>query len=150
MTIKNIIQTGYNQDFYAWAMHNSELLREKKLSEIDIENIAEEIESMGKRERRNLINRLAILIAHLLKWQFQPDRRGKSWKCTIKEQRIKIRNLLKDSPSLKHELGLKLNHAYEIAIVDAEKESCLEELVFPKTCEFSFEQCLDPDFWPEN
>lgn len=142
-------QYEYNQDFYAWALHNAELIRQGNLLEVDLENIAEEIESMGKSDKRKLINRLALLIAHLLKWQFQPGRRGNSWKYTIKEQRIKIKDLLEDSPSLKHELESKLSHAYEQAVVIAVKQTSLEESTFPKQCLYSLEQCFDDDFFPE-
>src|SRR5476651_254605 len=113
----------YEEDFYAWAIHNATLLREGKLSEVDIENIAEEIDSMGKRERRELINRFAILISHLLKWEYQPARRSKSWECTIKEQRFELVDLLEESPSLKHEVEEKLSHAYKRALMIAEKET---------------------------
>lgn len=142
-------QHEYNRDFYAWALHNAELIRRGKLSEVDLENIAEEIESMGKSDKRKLINRLALLIAHLLKWQFQPGRRGNSWKYTIKEQRIKIKDLLEDSPSLKHELESKLAHAYEQAVIIAVKQTSLEESNFPKQCLYTIEQCFDDQFFPE-
>src|SRR5579872_5517180 len=98
------IQQEYEKDFYAWAVHNARLLRAGKLSEIDVENIAEEIESMGKSEKRELISRLAILLSHLLKWKCQPERRSRSWKLTIKEQRFELIDLLAESPSLKHEI----------------------------------------------
>src|SRR3990167_11263714 len=112
----------YNKDFYSWAIHNAQLLREGKLSEVDIEHIAEEIESMGKSERRELINRLAILMAHLLKWQFQPERRSNSWKYTIEEQRDEVLELIEESPSLKHEIKEKLDRAYKKAILWAATE----------------------------
>ena len=65
-------KTIYEQDFYAWLMENAQLLRQGRLAEIDVNNIVEELESMGRRERRELVNRLALLFAHLLKWQYQP------------------------------------------------------------------------------
>src|SRR3990167_6767445 len=107
----------YNQDFYAWTIHNAESLRQGKLSEIDLENVAEEIESMGKSEKRELLNRLAVLLSHLLKWKFQSPRRSNSWKYTIKEQRIQLEDLLEESPSLKASLEEKMAHAYEHSIV---------------------------------
>ena len=87
------IKREYEEDFYAWTTHNVKLLREGKLSEIDVEHIAEEIESMGKSEKRELLSRLAVLMAHLLKWKFQPARRSKSWALTIKNQRIELDDL---------------------------------------------------------
>src|SRR5271155_4858757 len=89
----------YDKDFYAWSLHNAALLREGKLSEVDLEHIAEEIEDMGKKDRRELISRLAMLLAHLLKWKFQTERRSNSWKNTIKHQRFKVKDVLSESPS---------------------------------------------------
>lgn len=94
------LNTDYETDFYAWLMYNAELLRQGRFSEIDRNAIAEELESMGKREKRELISRLAVLIAHLLKWVYQPEKRSYSWECTIKEQRKEIFYVLQDSPSL--------------------------------------------------
>lgn len=141
-------QQSYEQDFYAWAIHNSKLLREGKLSQIDIEHIAEEIESMGKSEKRELINRLAVLLAHLLKWEFQSERRSNSWKYTIKEQRLRLHTLLKESPSLKKSLQENIPHAYEHAIVIAVGETDLNEKTFPSKCPFSLQQALDKNFFP--
>ena len=147
MTKKNLNE--YNKDFYAWTMHNSELLRQGKMSEVDIENVAEEIESMGKSEKRELINRLALLLSHLLKWTFQSPRRSNSWKYTIKEQRIQLEDLLEESPSLKASLEEKMAHAYEHSIVITIRETGLDEKTFPKECPFSLKQTLDKNFFPE-
>jgi len=104
---------------------------------------------MGKSERRELVNRLAILIAHLLKWKYQPIRRSKSWKLTIKEQRIQLSHLFEESISLKHEIELKIKDAYEQAVIIAERETALEEETFPKKCPFDLKQCLNQKFFPE-
>ena len=138
----------YEKDFYAWAIHNAKLLREGNLSKVDIENVAEEIESMGKRERRELINRFAILIAHLLKWEYQPARRSKSWECTIKEQRFELIDLLEESPSLKHEIGEQLSHAYKRALLISGKDTGFDLKTFPKSCPFSLKQILNQKFFP--
>ncbi|HEX4044325.1 MAG TPA: DUF29 domain-containing protein [Gammaproteobacteria bacterium] len=143
------VQQQYDKDFYAWAIHNAKLLKAGKLAEIDIPHIAEEIESMGKSEKRELLNRLAILIAHLLKWQYQPSRRGNSWKFTIKEQRFELIDLLADSPSLKHDLEKQLSHAYQKSLLLAIKETGLEQKNFPKLCPFSLKQILAAHFFPE-
>jgi hypothetical protein len=140
----------YDTDFYAWTLHNAELIRQKKFSEIDIAHIAEELEGMGKSERRELASRLAVLIAHLLKWQHQPVRRGKSWKFTIKAQRIALQRLLKESPSLKYEISDTLADAYEEAILLTASETGLDETAFPDTCPFNLEQCLSMDFFSES
>ena len=143
------IQREYEKDFYKWAMHNAKLLRDGRLSEVDIEHVAEEIESMGKGERRELVNRLAVLIAHLLKWKYQPIRRSRSWQLTIKEQRVQLTHIFEESPSLKHEVETKLKDAYEQAAIIAERETALEEKTFPKACPFDLNQCLNHRFFPE-
>ena len=113
----------YDKDFYQWTLYNAELLRQGKITEIDIQNIAEELESMGKSQKRELISRLAVLIMHLLKWQYQPEKRSHSWIETINEQRRQIVLLLEDSPSLKHEIEEKITRAYNLAVADTEKET---------------------------
>ena len=142
-------QLEYDQDFYAWTFHNAELLRNRKFEEIDIEHIAEEIEDMGKSNKRELINRFSVLIAHLLKWQFQPIRRSKSWMLTIKHQRFEICDLLKESPSLKYEIESQLNHAYEKAIIITAEQTGIDETKLPKTCPFALDECLNSEFLPE-
>lgn len=143
--MKSQITTQYSKDFYSWALHNANLVRHGKFSEIDIEHVAEELESMGKSDRRELVNRLALLIAHFLKWQYQLARQSKSWRLTIKEQRIKVAQLLEESPSLNK---LRLNSAYEQAVLLAEIETGLNEDVFAPNCPFSLEQCLEYTFLP--
>ncbi len=109
----------YDTDFYAWANTQAELLRAGKLHQADIEHIAEEIESMGKGELRQLENRLAVLFAHLLKWRFQPTHRGRSWELTVKEQRRRLRRHLAQNPSLNSKLPQAWEDAYGDAILEA-------------------------------
>lgn len=97
--------TPYEKDVVAWAMEQAALLRSGQLSALDIEHIAEEIEDVGKSEKRELASRLAVLLAHLLKWQYQPGRRGSSWSRTIKEQRKAIAAAMRQTPSLKASLS---------------------------------------------
>ena len=139
----------YDRDFYGWANEQAGLLRAGRLSEADIDHIAEEIESMGKSERNQLTNRLAVLLAHLLKWQFQPALRGNSWRLTVREQRRRITRVMAQNPSLRPELGAILDDAYGDALLIAERETGLLESTFPPTCPWSFEQILEPDLWPE-
>jgi len=141
---------SYDTDFYAWTLHNAESIRQGRFSEIDLEHVAEELESMGRSDKSKLTRRLAILLAHLLKWQYQPNRRSRSWMLTIKEQRIRITRQLKESPSLKYELNITLEEAYEEASVIAARQTGLDESIFPERCPFSFEQCLDIKFLPED
>ncbi|OGO40214.1 MAG: hypothetical protein A2Z04_01840 [Chloroflexi bacterium RBG_16_57_9] len=142
-------RTLYEQDFYAWANRNAQLIRAGKLSEIDVENIAEELESMGRSEKRAFINRLAILLAHLLKWHFQPALRSISWQYTIRAQRDQLYDLLEDSPSLKYQVEEKLNKAYRKAVSMASHETGLEESAFPENCPYAFDQVMDNSFFPE-
>jgi len=145
----NNLQSEYKKDFYAWTSHHADLIRHRKFEEIDIENLAEEIESMGRSNRRELISRFAVLIAHLLKWKFQPIRRSKSWIVTIKNQRMDITDLLQESPSLKHEIESQLSHAYDKAALIASEQTGIDETEFPHDCPFTLEQCLDNQFFPE-
>jgi hypothetical protein len=147
--MSHLNHNSYEKDFYAWAMENAELLKQKKFDEIDIEHIAEEIESMGKNDKRGIISHLRVLIAHLLKWQYQPEFRTNSWKSTIRNARYQIRALLEDSPSLKREIHSKLDRAYKDSLNIASDETGMAEEVFPKHCPFSLEKCLDNEFFPD-
>ncbi|HTH75147.1 MAG TPA: DUF29 domain-containing protein, partial [Trinickia sp.] len=111
--------------------------------------IAEEIEDVGKREQRELVSRIAVLLAHLLKWQFQPDRRGASWTRTIDAQRADIAYALSDAPSLKPRLEDEafMRVVWKKALAQAVNETSLD--VFPESCPWSVEQMLDERFLPE-
>ena len=141
--------TLYEKDFYEWAINNAELLRKGRLSEIDVDNIAEEIESMGRSMKRALKRRLEVLLTHLLKWEFQEDFRTKSWSYTIIEQRRAIQDLLNEAPSLKPLAHEFLDTAYKRARADASEEAELKPNTFPDTCPWLLEQVLDDDFLPE-
>jgi hypothetical protein len=143
------IQKEYENDFYAWTNHNARLLREGKLSEIDVEHIAEEIESMGKSEKRELISRLAVLMAHLLKWKFQSARRSKSWALTIKNQRLELNDLLEESPSLKKELEGKSKYVYKRAVLIAAEQTGIDEDDFPVASPFTLKDCLKTSYFPD-
>ncbi len=146
MTSKN---RQYEKDFYQWSLYTAALIRQGEFAKVDIEHVAEELESMGRSDKRELINRFALLMAHLLKWQFQPEKRSNSWKSTIKEQRLKIADLLEESPSLKHEIAPKLNHAYQQAMLIAVRETGLAETQFPKSNPFTINKCLDQKYFPK-
>jgi len=138
----------HDQDFHAWAMRNAELIRQGKLSEIDVENIAEELESMGKSQKRDLVNHFAVLLAHLLKWQYQPDRRSNSWVSTIVTQRREILLLLDESPSLKHDKDSTVDRAYRFAVDQAAREMGVGKKTFLGSCPYSFDEAVNEDFWP--
>ena len=138
----------YDRDFYAWANEQAALLRAGNLDAADIEHIAEEIESMGRTEKRELVNRLAVLLLHLLKWEFQPALRGNSWRLSVEEQRYRLADHLDDNPSLKSKLASATADAYRFALIDAEKETGLRRDMFPARCPWSFDQMMRQDFWP--
>ncbi len=142
------LRAEYDQDFYTWILKNVDLLRSGNLSEIDAEHIAEELESMGKRDLRQLRSRLQVLIMHLLKWQYQPQQQSKSWLSTIDHQRDQIEALLLDSPSLRGHLESTLNLIYPKAIRDACRETGLPETTFPPTCPYELDEILDARFLP--
>jgi hypothetical protein len=139
----------YDTDFYAWANEQSALLRAGKLDSADIENIAEEIESMGRSEKSQLVNRLTVLLLHLLKWRYQPGLRGNSWRLTIKEQRYRLRRHMDNNPSLKAQLDEVMLDAYHLAQIRAERETGLAVETFPETCPFTFDQVMAEDFLPD-
>lgn len=142
-------QQLYDRDFYAWANQQAELLRAGRLSEADIQNLAEEIESLGKSEKRGLISRLTVLLVHLLKWRYQAMRRGKSWRLTMMHQRNKLADHLTDNPSLRAGIEELLRVAYRDATVDAARETQFDPDEFPAACSWSIEQVLDRNFLPE-
>ena len=142
-------KSAYEADFYGWANEQAALLRDGRLAEADVANIAEEIESMGRSEKRELVSRLTVLLAHLLKWRFQPEGRGSSWSATIKVQRRGLARHLADNPSLKPLLPQALADAYQDALLVAADETKLSESAFPSACPWAEASVLDPGFWPE-
>lgn len=139
----------YDSDFYAWTQEQAKLLREQKWESVDIANVTEEIESLGRQERRELRNRFGVLLGHLLKWQYQPDNRGNSWLASIREQRRRIRILLQESPSLQPYLEEVLRTGYEDGLDLAVRETNLPYATFPEICPYTLEQALDNEFSPD-
>lgn len=142
--------TAYKSDIVAWANEQAALLRSGNLAALDIENIAEEIEDVGKSEQRELANRMTLLLSHLLKWQFQPSYRGASWEKTIKAQRKEIEYSLKETPSLKARLSNHewLDVVWAKAVAVAVSETGLD--IFPDDCLWTVNQMMDPAFFPED
>ena len=141
--------TRYEQDVVAWAREQAALLREGKFSAIDVEHIAEEIEDVGKSEQRELSRRMDELLAHLLKWQYQPGRRGSSGQRTIREQRRAVGVALQKTPSLRNSLSDEgwLTGTWADAVSKAVEETGLD--VFPEDLPWSTEQLLSTEFYPE-
>jgi hypothetical protein len=139
----------YEVDFYAWTQEQSALLSRGQWQSLDIENLVEEIESLGKQQKQELRNRLGVLIGHLLKWEFQPELRGKSWRSTIIEQRDRITLHLKDNPSLKSYLNEVVIEAHRLALSLVVRETPLDYPDLPSDCPYAIAQILDPQF-PED
>ena len=132
----------YEQDFYQWTQEQAELLKAGALSQLDVENLIEEIESMGKSQKQALLSRMTVLLMHLLKWDYQPDRRSGSWKSTIITQRKEIKRLLKDNPGLKSIITEMLTETYLDAAEIASAETELPESTFPETCPYTVEHLM--------
>lgn len=144
----NLHESLYETDFYAWTQAQAALLRNRQWSQLDLSNLIEEIESLGKQQRQELRNRLSVLIGHLLKWHYQPQHRSRSWLATIRIQRREIMRLLKDNPSLKPDLEVALRDAYENGRDLAIGETDLPETTFPVTCPYSAIEVLAEEFYP--
>jgi len=139
----------YETDFYGWIQNQAGVLKAGNFASLDLDNLIEEIESMGKSHQRALESRLEILLIHLLKWTFQPERMTPSWKHTIREQRMRIADHLKKNPSLKSRLPEAFSTAYKYAIMGASTQTDIHESTFPAQCPWTFEQATNPDFWPD-
>ncbi|MFN6464735.1 MAG: DUF29 domain-containing protein [Nostoc sp. DedVER02] len=149
MTLEKIyVSQLYETDFYSWTQEQVSLLKTQQWNQLDTVNLIEEIETLGRRERQELRNRLGVLLGHLLKWYFQPEKRSNSWLSTIREQRIQIKLLLQDSPSLKPYLDEVFVSVYELGLALAIRETELGEQVFPEVCPYTLGETLNPEFLP--
>ncbi|MBZ9940341.1 DUF29 domain-containing protein [Mesorhizobium sp. BR1-1-13] len=140
--------TPYETDFVQWSTEQSALLREGRLSDLDRENLAEEIESLGRSDKREIRSRMEVLIVHLLKWEFQPGHRSHSWQSSISEQRIWIANIIKDSPSLRRYPAQVFEQTYKDALPVAIRETGLRKAHFPSQPPFTAKEALEGRFWP--
>jgi hypothetical protein len=143
-------RADYEEDFVAWTQEQAQMLRARATLGLDWDNLAEEIESMGRRDRRDLESRLRRIIHHLLKWQVQPERRGRSWRDTLIEQRRQAEKLVKESPSLRPQLRALRDEAYPDAVRDAVRDTGLRAQTFPADCPFTTEQILDQQYVPDD
>jgi Domain of unknown function DUF29 len=144
----SLIQSLYETDFYAWTQEQAKLLKHQQWSQLDLPNLIEEIESLGKQQRAELRNRLSILIGHLLKWNYQVSKRSRSWLNTIRIQRIDVAELLKENPSLKPYLQDALQIAYTKGLALAAGETNLPRKTFPENCPYTLEEILNDSFYP--
>jgi len=143
-----VFQTLYETDFYAWTQEQTDLLRNQQWSQLDLPNLIEEIQSLGKQQRQELRNRLSVLLAHLLKWEYQPQHRSRSWLATLRIQRRDTLRLLGENPSLKPDLPDILQQAYENGRDLAIAETDLPEETFPSNCQYSLGEILDDRCYP--
>jgi hypothetical protein len=138
----------YERDFYTWAMQQATLLREGRFDELDVENVAEEIEDLGKEQARALRSSYRLLLVHLLKWQHQRRRRSRSWAGTIVRERQNAALGIEDNPGLKSQQRDLFLQAYQLARKEAAAETGFPLVTFPETCPYALEQALDEAFWP--
>jgi uncharacterized protein DUF29 len=140
----------YETDFYAWTQEQARLLREGRWDDLDLDNLIDEVESVGGSEKREIRNRLAALLGHLLKWKYQPGHRGTSWTGTIFEQRRQLADILGTSPSLRGFFAKQVEAQYLSGKLLAAKETGIAFGLFPEECPFTAEEVLDLEFFPED
>jgi hypothetical protein len=140
---------NYEKDFYSWTQEQANLLRNGQFNSLDIPNLIEEIETMGRSEKRELESRLTVLLLHLLKWKYQEARRGRSWELSIIEQRLKFEETLEENPGLKPKLDEILTKAYKFAIIQASRETKISRNVFPEICPWTLDEITNESFYPD-
>ena len=142
--------TLYDKDFYAWTQEQAALLREGAVQELDLTNLAEEVEDLGINLSHAVSSDLYQVLIHLLKWRYQPSLRaeGHSWQDTIVEHRDRIERLCTRKPSLQGHLSAMLVEEYPRARRRASLQTGLPLTTFPAQCPWEFDQVLDADFWP--
>jgi len=140
------VHADYERDFYSWSMEQARHLRDRRYGALDRDNLAEEIESLGREQFNKLVSALRVLIVHFLKWDHQPPLRSRSWLLSIEEQRLEIADVLADNPGLKPRIGEAIARAYRRARIEAAKETELDEAEFPATCPYSFDDITSRKF----
>lgn len=145
---KTITPKRYEDDVYGWALEQAAALRRRAANEVDWENVAEEIESLGRQQASELNSRFIVLCAHLLKWMYQPQRQSRSWAATIREQRRQIQRLMKVNPSLQSLENGEFLDAYETARLRASGETDVDVETFPASPPFTLDQAKDLDWMP--
>lgn len=141
---------GYDEDFYAWSKDQASRLRAFRPADVDWENLAEEIESLGKSDRRSVQSDLKIVLVHLIKWKYQPQKRKSGWRSSINEHRDRIERIIQDSPSLARVPGQSLAAEYRKARLQALEDMKPTKGKVPESCPFTAEQVLDPSYWPKS
>jgi Domain of unknown function DUF29 len=140
----------YDRDYYQWLDVTATLLSEGRLNELDVPNLLDELEAMGKSQKRAIESYLKVLLLHLLKWKYQPGMRSGSWRSSIRNSRLGISDRIEESPSLRELPELILEKCYGVARSNAADETGLDRSVFPEVCPFTLVELLQEDFLPEN
>ena len=140
------VRAEYERDFYSWSIEQARLLREGRHDALDRDNLAEEIESLGREQFNKLVSALRVAMLHMLKWDHQPPLRSRSWVLSIEEQRLEIVDVLADNPGLKPRINEAIARAYRRARIEAAKETGLDEATFPATCPYSFDDITKRNF----
>ena len=141
--------TSIDDDYALWAAEQAALVRARRVDRLDVENVAEELDGLGRSEEHQIDSRLEVLLTHLLKWQFQPGKRKPGWKASIDEQRVRLARILRKSPSLRSYPAESLRGSFIIGRNQAVSETGLDETVFPETCPYTVEEVFDPDYFPD-
>jgi hypothetical protein len=140
------VRAEYERDFYSWLMEQARLVREGRWELVDRENVAEEIESLGREQFNKLESALRVLLLHILKWDHQPVKRSRSWALSIRQQRLELDDVLADNPGLRPRIGEAIARAYRKARLQATKETGLKEARFPVACPYSWDQIVAREF----
>lgn len=139
----------YKTDFFEWTQEQARLLRERRFADLDLENLIEEVEGVGGSDKQQIEHRLTVLLARLLKWKYQPGARSPSWQGSIREQRRRIKSVLRHSPSLRSYPALVFDDQYPGARLEAASETGIDFTLFPEECPFTVDQALDDAFLPK-
>ena len=139
-------RADYNRDFYSWLMEQARLVREGRWDELDRDNLAEEIESLGREQFNKLESALRVLLLHILKWDHQPDKRTRSWVLSIEASRVELEDVLDDNPGLKPRIGEAIARAYRKARIEAARETGLEKQQFPEACPYEWDDLVSHEF----
>jgi hypothetical protein len=139
----------YERDFYTWSLRQADLVRARRFADLDLDNVPEELESLGREQAHKLRSSLRVLALHLLKWRFRPLRCSRSWRATIVRERTNVEDLLDDNPGLRPRAAALFASAYRGARMEAAAETGLPLATFPETAPFSLAQAIDDGFWPE-
>jgi len=144
----DVAGAAYEHDFYTWTVDQARLIREGRLAAIDRENLAEEIESLGREQFSKLRSAIRVLLVHMLKWDHQPDKRSRSWSLSIRTQRVDLDDVLDDNPGLRPRIAEAIEKAYRKARLEAAQETGLEEEQFLQQCPYSWTDIVSRDFSP--